>query len=148
MNSTQQTTQQTMCNQPSLVSSLLPIVLIIAVFYFLIMRPQQKKEKERQQMINSVKKGDKIVMSSGIIGIIHKILNDKEAVLEIAENVRIRVLTNSISTILENNAQIEVESKKPEPKINKTTKSKKDTANTKTMTTKETPKDSPTNIEK
>ena len=57
----------------SLVSSLLPFLLIIVVFYFLILRPQQKRQKERTKLLEGVKKGDKIITSGGIHGLVEGI---------------------------------------------------------------------------
>ena len=51
----------------SLLASLLPLIVLFAIFYFLIIRPQQKQQKEHQQMIDSLKKGDKIVTNGGLI---------------------------------------------------------------------------------
>ena len=57
---------------PSALMQFAPLVLILLVFYFLIMRPQQKKFKAHQQMLSELKKGDKIITSSGIAGRITK----------------------------------------------------------------------------
>ena len=51
----------------NLLSSLLPLIVLFAIFYFLIIRPQQKQQKEHQKMLDSLKKGDKIVTSGGLI---------------------------------------------------------------------------------
>jgi preprotein translocase subunit YajC len=86
--------------QPGLLGTLTPITLMVLVFYFLIMRPQQKREAQRRNLIASVKKGDRVVTASGIIGTLHKIIGEKEISLEVAENVRIRVLKNSVTEVL------------------------------------------------
>jgi preprotein translocase subunit YajC len=78
--------------------SLTPILLIFVIFYFLLFRPQQKKEKTRQSMLNSLKRGDKIVTSGGLVGAIHRI-GDKELVLEIAEGVRINVIRSAVADV-------------------------------------------------
>ncbi len=93
--------QQAVTHQPSMLHSMLPIFLIMIVFYFLMMRPQQKREAKKRQMIANLKKGDQIVTLGGIIGIVHKVLNNNEISLEIAEGVRIRVLKTSIGDVLE-----------------------------------------------
>lgn len=86
--------------------SIAPLLLMLVAFYFLLMRPQQKRDAKRREMINAVKRGDKVVLTSGIIGTIHKIVNDREISLEISEEVRIRVLKTSISDILDKSADI------------------------------------------
>ncbi|MCR5224990.1 MAG: preprotein translocase subunit YajC [Alphaproteobacteria bacterium] len=111
--------------------SLAPIALMILVFYFLIMRPQQKREAKRRELINSVKRGDKVVTASGIIGVVHKIVSETEVSLEVSEGVRIRVLKNAISEVLAKSASIdEVKSEEPlqETKVDKTKKEKKPVA--------------------
>lgn len=91
---------------PSLVGAMTPILLVIIFFYFLIIRPQQKREAKRQAMIGAIKKGDKVVTTSGIIGIIHKIISDNEVSLEIAEGVRIRALKNSVANVLDKKSEL------------------------------------------
>jgi preprotein translocase subunit YajC len=74
----------------------LPLIGIFAVFYFLLIRPQQQKAKQHQELLSKLNKGDRVVTSGGIIGVIHKIENEKEVILEVAENVRLRVLRANI----------------------------------------------------
>ena len=78
-------------------SSLIPLILIIVVFYFFMIRPQMKRQKELKQFRASLKKGDKIVTSGGIYGKIADIKDDGTALIEVANDVRIKV---DISTIL------------------------------------------------
>ena len=85
--------------QPSLVSMVLPFALMFAVFYFLLIRPQQKKMKEQEQMVNNLQKGDEVITQSGILGKIHGIA-DKFVDLEVANNVRIKVLKSTVATVL------------------------------------------------
>jgi preprotein translocase subunit YajC len=92
--------------QHGLIGSFAPILLMILVFYFLIMRPQQKREAKRRELISSIKKGDKILTSCGIIGVVHKVVSEKEVSLEISENVRVRILRSSITEILEKNSDL------------------------------------------
>jgi preprotein translocase subunit YajC len=84
-----------------------PMLLLLVAFYFLIMRPQQKREAKRRDMINSTKRGDRIVTSGGIIGRIHKVVNEKEVALDIAEDVRIRILRTAIAEVLEKGSALE-----------------------------------------
>lgn len=78
---------------------LLPFVLIIAVFYFLIIRPQQKRQKERQRLLDSVKKGDKIITAGGIHGVVEGI-EDKTLLVKIAEGVKVKTEKSSVATII------------------------------------------------
>lgn len=83
----------------SLLSSILPFVLIIAIFYFLILRPQQKRQKERQKLLESVKKGDKVVTAGGIYGTVDGI-EDNLLLVKIADGVKVKMDRSSISTII------------------------------------------------
>jgi preprotein translocase subunit YajC len=82
-----------------LISMILPLVMIMGVFWFLLIRPQQKRLKEHQELVKNVRRGDTVVTGGGIVGKVHKVVDDNEIILEIAENVRIRVLKSSISEV-------------------------------------------------
>lgn len=83
----------------SLISSLLPFILIILVFYFLILRPQQKRQKERQKLLDAVKKGDKVITSAGIHGVIEGV-DGNEVLVKIADNVKVKMEKSAIASIL------------------------------------------------
>ena len=74
----------------------LMMVMMIAVFYFILIRPQQKKQKETESWLKSLKKGDEVVTSGGVIGRISG-LTDNTVTLEVQEKVRIKVLRSSVS---------------------------------------------------
>jgi len=74
----------------------LPFILIFAVFYFLVIRPQQKKLDEQNKMIKALQRGDRIVTSGGIHGKITKLEGDTQLVVEIADNVQIKIERNSV----------------------------------------------------
>lgn len=77
---------------------LLPLFLIFIVFYFMVFRPQQTKQKEHQRMVSSLEKGDKVVTSGGMHGLVTG-LKEKTIYLKIADNVRIEVNRGSISAV-------------------------------------------------
>jgi len=79
---------------------ILPFVAIAAVFYFMLFRPQQRKMKEHKTMLAAVKRGDRVITSGGIIGVVTKVVDDNELQLEIAEGVRVRILKGSINDVL------------------------------------------------
>lgn len=83
----------------SLFGSLLPFLLIILVFYFLILRPQQKRQKERQKLLSSVQKGDKVITSGGIHGVVEG-LDDKTVLVKIADNTKVKMERSAITTII------------------------------------------------
>ena len=77
---------------------ILPYVLMFVVLYFLILRPQIKKQKNQQKMIDELKKGDKIVTSGGIFGVITNLKDDTIAV-KIADNVRVEMSRAAVSRV-------------------------------------------------
>jgi len=83
----------------SMVTSLLPFLLIIVIFYFLILRPQQKKQKERQALLQSLKKGDKVVTNAGIHGTVEG-LEDQTVLVKVADNVKLKMDRSAIATIV------------------------------------------------
>ena len=74
----------------------IPLILILGVFWFLIIRPQQKKQKEHQRMVDSLRKGDKVVTNGGIFGTIVKVGDDR-LTLEIASKIQIQLERNQVS---------------------------------------------------
>jgi len=82
----------------SMIQSLLPLILIFVVFYFLLIRPQQKKAKEHRQMLENLKKGDKVITSGGVYGIIEAV-GTNTLTLKIAENVRVKFGKAYIATV-------------------------------------------------
>jgi len=60
----------------SAIAQFLPLIILFGIFYFLIIRPQQKQQKEHQEMLNSLKKGDKIVTAGGLIAEVVKAEED------------------------------------------------------------------------
>ena len=72
------------------IMSFIPLILIFVIFYFLLIRPQQKKAKEHQGYLANLKKGDNIVTTGGLHGLITGI-TDTVVTLEIAENIRVKV---------------------------------------------------------
>lgn len=77
----------------------MPFVLIIVIMYFLVIRPQQQRLKAHQQLIANVRRGDTVVTSGGIIGKVVKVLEGDEILLEIAEDVRIKVVKSMLADV-------------------------------------------------
>lgn len=82
-----------------MLGALVPFLLIIVVFYFLILRPQQKRQKQRAKLLETLKKGDRVVTSSGIYGTLEG-LEDKSVLVKIADNVKVKMERGAITTIL------------------------------------------------
>ncbi len=78
---------------------MMPFVLIFIIMYFLLIRPQQKRVKTHQEMIKNVRRGDTVVLNSGMIGKVTKVIDDNEAEVEIADNVKVKVVKSMIADV-------------------------------------------------
>ena len=76
-----------------------PLLLIFVIFYFLLIRPQQQRVKTHQQMVDSVRRGDTVVTAGGIVGKVAKVKDDGELMVEIADNVQVRVLKSTLTEV-------------------------------------------------
>jgi len=76
----------------------LPLILMFAIFYFLLIRPQQKKAKAHKQLLAAIKKGDRVVTSGGLHGLVTG-LTDDVVTVEIAPKVRVKIARGSISGV-------------------------------------------------
>ena len=78
----------------------IPLILMLGVFYFLLIRPQQKKMKEHRAMVEALRRGDKVVTSSGILGTVSKIDTDTGIIhLEIASDVVVKVVKSAVTEV-------------------------------------------------
>ena len=80
------------------IASMLPFVLMLVVLYLLILRPQMRKQKAQQRMIDELERGDEIVTSGGIHGVIQN-LKDDIIVVKVAENVKIEVSRGAVARV-------------------------------------------------
>lgn len=88
--------------------SFVPIVLIFAIMYFLMIRPQQKKVKEHRAMVDALRRGDQVVTAGGLIGKVTKVDDQKNEVeVELAPNVKVRVVRSTISTVVSKTEPVE-----------------------------------------
>ena len=84
------------------IGAFLPLILLFVLFYFLLIRPQQKQQKNRKEMLNQLKKGDRVVTIGGIHGIIKEI-DDQNISLRVAENINLKMSRAAVDRILEEN---------------------------------------------
>ncbi|HEX3916646.1 MAG TPA: preprotein translocase subunit YajC [Caulobacteraceae bacterium] len=75
-----------------------PILVLVVAGYFLLFRPQQQRAKQHQQMVAGVKRGDTVVLSSGLIGKVVRV-EDKELGVEVAQNVTVKVVKSMVSDV-------------------------------------------------
>ncbi len=78
-----------------LISLVILIVVFGAIFYFLIIRPQKRREREHRKLIQSLKRGDRVVTAGGIYGTIDKI-DDDTVILSLEEGAKVRIAKSSI----------------------------------------------------
>ena len=90
---------QAAAQQPSMLASFIPLILIFLIFYFLLIRPQQKKQKEHKILLDSIKRGDEILSSGGILGKVIKVDNDKLTV-EIAKGVNVIIIRSTVADVI------------------------------------------------
>lgn len=92
---------------PGLMAQLMPLLLIFAVFYFLLIRPQQKKQKVHREMLNTIRRGDRIVTGGGILGTVTKVISDGELQVEIADGVKVRVDRGMVQSVVSKSEPID-----------------------------------------
>lgn len=78
---------------------LLPLLLVFAIFWFVLIVPERKQRKRRQQMIDALKKGDRVLTSGGIYGTVVQVQEDVITV-QVADSVRMRFAKAAITTVL------------------------------------------------
>ena len=74
------------------IGQFIPLILIFVIFYFFLIRPQQKKVKEHKAMVEGLKRGDKVITSGGITGVVERIIDNDTLEVQIAENVKVEIV--------------------------------------------------------
>ena len=77
----------------------LPLVFIFVIFYFLLIRPQAQARKKHLEMVANVRRGDVVVTAGGIVGKVTKVLEGEEIMVELADNVAVRVVKGTLSDV-------------------------------------------------
>lgn len=85
-------------SQGNPIVAFMPLILIFVIFYFLLIRPQQKKQKEVQKMLTEIQKGDKVVTTGGIHGIVANV-KDNIITVKVAENVKLDISRSCIAVV-------------------------------------------------
>jgi len=78
----------------------IPLILIFVIFYFFLIRPQQKKIKDHKSMVGSLKRGDEVITSGGIIGKIVRIIGNDRIEISISENVTVEVVQSTVQSLV------------------------------------------------
>ena len=83
------------------IGQFIPLILIFVIFYFFLIRPQQKRVKDHKAMVNSLKRGDEVITSGGIIGTVEKVMEDDRIEVNVADNVKVQVIRSTITSLLQ-----------------------------------------------
>ena len=108
------------------IGAFLPLILIFGVFYILLIRPQQKKAKQHRDMLNNIRRGDKIITSGGIIGTVNKVFDNRELSVQISDDVEVKIAPGMVADIY------------TQPEKAKTIPTSKDTKGKTNLTSKDT----------
>jgi preprotein translocase subunit YajC len=100
--------------QELLASPIPMLIAVAAIFYFLVWRPQQQQAKKLREAVESVRRGDTVVLNSGIVGKVAKVpqKEDPEFAVEIADGVVVKVLRGSVAEVRAKNLPVEAKAEK------------------------------------
>ena len=82
------------------IGQFIPLILIFVIFYFFLIRPQQKKVKDHKAMVEALKRGDKVITSGGIIGIVDRVMEDDRIEVTIGEGTKVQIIKSTITSLL------------------------------------------------
>jgi len=82
------------------ISQFIPLILIFIIFYFFLIRPQQKRVKDHKTMVEGLKRGDEVITSGGIIGIVERVMEDDRIEVLIGESTRVQIIRSTITSLL------------------------------------------------
>ena len=78
----------------------IPLILIFVIFYFFLIRPQQKRVKDHKAMVESLKRGDEVITSGGIIGTVDRVMEDDRIEVVIGEGTKVQIIKSTITSLL------------------------------------------------
>ena len=82
------------------IAQFIPLILIFVIFYFFLIRPQQKRVKDHKSMVESLKRGDEVITSGGIIGIVERVMEDDRIEVIIGEGTKVQIIKSTITSLL------------------------------------------------
>ena len=82
------------------IAQFIPLILIFVIFYFFLIRPQQKRVKGHKAMVESLKRGDEVITSGGIIGVIDRVMEDDRIEVTIGEGTKVQIIRSTITSLL------------------------------------------------
>ena len=82
------------------IAQFIPLILIFVIFYFFLIRPQQKRVKDHKTMVESLKRGDEVITSGGIIGVVDRVMEDDRIEVVIGEGTKVQIIKSTITSLL------------------------------------------------
>tara|TARA_B110000881_G_C18581075_1_gene521755 strand:- start:2030 stop:2311 length:282 start_codon:yes stop_codon:yes gene_type:complete len=82
------------------IAQFIPLILIFVIFYFFLIRPQQNRVKDHKLMVQTLKRGDEIITSGGIIGIVDRVLEDDRIEVTISGDIKVQIIKSTITSLL------------------------------------------------
>tara|TARA_B100000242_G_scaffold282583_1_gene243981 strand:- start:2514 stop:2798 length:285 start_codon:yes stop_codon:yes gene_type:complete len=82
------------------IAQFIPLILIFVIFYFFLIRPQQKRVKDHKTMVESLKRGDEVITSGGIIGVVERVMEDDRIEVIIGEGTKVQIIKSTITSLL------------------------------------------------
>ena len=82
------------------IAQFIPLILIFVIFYFFLIRPQQKRVKDHKAMVEALKRGDEVITSGGIIGIVDRVMEDDRIEVVIGEGTKVQIIRSTITSLL------------------------------------------------
>ena len=82
------------------IAQFIPLILIFVIFYFFLIRPQQKRVKDHKAMVETLKRGDEVITSGGILGKVERIMEDDRIEVIIGDNVKVQIIKSTITSLL------------------------------------------------
>lgn len=83
------------------IAQFIPLILIFVIFYFFLIRPQQKRVKDHKLMVETLKRGDEIITSGGIIGVVEKVMDDDRIEVNLSDNVKVQIIKSTVTSLLQ-----------------------------------------------
>ena len=82
------------------IAQFIPLILIFVIFYFFLIRPQQKRAKDHLAMVASLKRGDEVITSGGIIGVVERVMEDDRIEVNLGDNHKVQIIKSTITSLL------------------------------------------------
>ena len=82
------------------IGQFIPLILIFVIFYFFLIRPQQKRVKDHKAMVEALKRGDEVITSGGIIGVVDRVMEDDRIEVIIGESTKVQIIRSTITSLL------------------------------------------------